>query len=185
MKNKSNPRKDVNPAESSCCMVTCLVNMCKKKSTEDIENETNKSLLAKNAAAKRNRQDNQLTLMTICVALFYIICSVPMCLIILLPNLIWDTDVSDTKLYKHFAAICNSLELIQCSVRFFIYYFFTTQFRVELRKIFSFLKVEKKPQVNNNDVYMTTVQTSSNNNANAKSNELNNTEGNDHIVSEM
>ncbi len=86
------------------------------------------------AAKKRNRQDNQLTLMTICVALLYIACSVPMCLIILLPSLVWKTNVTDTHEYKHFAAICNSLELFQCLVRFFIYYFFTTQFRVELHR---------------------------------------------------
>ena len=86
------------------------------------------------AANKRSRQDNQLTLMTICVALLYIACSVPMCLIILLPGLVWQTNVTNTNEYKHFAAICNSLELIQCLVRFFIYYFFTTQFRLELHQ---------------------------------------------------
>ncbi len=86
------------------------------------------------AANKRSRQDNQLTLMTICVALLYIACSVPMCLIILLPGLVWQTNVTNTNEYKHFAAICNGLELIQCLVRFFIYYFFTTQFRLELHQ---------------------------------------------------
>lgn len=87
---------------------------------------------------KKSRQHRKITLMTICVATFYIICSVPMCLIILLPKIYWnDPSVLEEPLYLHLAAVCNILELIQCSFRIFIYYFFTTQFRVELKHILS------------------------------------------------
>ena len=140
MKQKKSTDTDLKPNR---CSFRSIIDIFKKRNPSNNtqpkfqNNECNKNLI-KNHSNKRNRQDNQLTLMTICVAIFYITCSVPMCFLIIIGS---QSDLGS--LYKHFAGICNTLELFQCSVRFFIYYFFTTQFRVEFKKNFSFLFGEK------------------------------------------
>lgn len=154
MKQKK-PSNEINH-NSNRCSFRSIIDIFKKKSTTDspqqkIENNECHRNLLRNHTNKRNRQDSQLTLMTICVAIFYITCSVPMCFLIIIGS-----PASLGSLYKHFAGICNSLELFQCSVRFFIYYFFTTQFRLEFKKNFKFL-FEEKHVVVNDDRAMTIV----------------------------
>ena len=134
MKSKS-VTKSVEETNTNCCV--CWTST---EGNEPTRPEATKSLI-KSQANKRNRQDNQLTLMTICVAILYIACSLPM--IFVFPGVIFKGKAElESSIYKHLAAICNSLQLFQCSFRFFVYYFFTTQFRLELRKIFGY---ENKP----------------------------------------
>ena len=145
MKKKSKIRQN-NEENTKCC---AFGNLFKKRNNENNIGESNKNLI-KTAAAKRNRQDNQLTQMTICVAILYIFCSVPMCLMILLPKVIYGDKIFEiyiTQTYKALAAIANSLELLQCTLRFFIYYFFTTQFRIELKTIFNIPTIKQNSPI--------------------------------------
>lgn len=79
------------------------------------------------AAHRRSRQDNQLTVMTIIVALMYSICSIPM--VFAYPGLVFQNEELLSKKYRIYAAMVNTLELMQSSFHFIIYYSFTTQFR--------------------------------------------------------
>lgn len=137
MKNKTRVQQNnVESSSGDCCR--CITNLFKKADEANGEDAASNKNLIKTAAAKRNRQDNQLTHMTICVAVLYIFCSVPMSMMILLPKLIYKENygiIANGYDYKILAAIANSLELLQCSLRFFIYFFFTTQFRIELKRM--------------------------------------------------
>lgn len=96
----------------------------------------------KNQQMKRKvNQDNQLTQMTIFVAILYTATTIPM--VFAFPGLIFK-DTS-TPVYKTYAAWSNILELIQCSFRFLIYICFTTQFRQAIFKMLN-IKTETQPQ---------------------------------------
>ena len=102
------------------------VKMSRKRMEKNIKNKTvNDAVDA--AANRRSRQDNQLTYMTIVVALMYSICSIPM--VFAYPGLVFNNEDLVTKKYRIYAAMVNTLELMQSSFRFIIYYSFTTQFR--------------------------------------------------------
>ena len=97
----------------------------------------------KKPAVSRNRQENQLTTMTIFVAIMYVISSIPM--VFAYPGLLFSAEQTTTKTYKFYAALVNILELLQCSFRFLIYFCFTTQFRLkfyELQKKLANLSVD-------------------------------------------
>lgn len=84
---------------------------------------------------KKSKKDSQLTYMTICVAVVYTIGSIPM--ILVTPGILYTINEKNNIKYKVFAAIANLLELSQSCLRFFIYFFFTTQFRIRFYSIFS------------------------------------------------
>lgn len=87
----------------------------------------------KKPAVSRNRQENQLTTMTIFVAIMYVISSIPM--VFAYPGLLFSAEQTTTKTYKFYAALVNILELLQCSFRFLIYFCFTTQFRLKFYEL--------------------------------------------------
>lgn len=88
---------------------------------------------------KKSRKDNQLTHMAIFVAIVYIIGSIPM--ILVTPGIVYSVENTSTVTYKILAAIANVLELSQSCLRFFIYFCFTTQFRL----LFFQFYLRKKP----------------------------------------
>ena len=118
-------------------------------STESTPNETilsdpNAVLLKAN---KRNRQENQLTWMTVAVAILYLASSIPM--VFAYPGIVFSAEQTNTRLYKMYAVLVNILELIQCSFRFFIYFSFTKQFRDVLFRVYGF---NQNNNPNKNDV---------------------------------
>jgi hypothetical protein len=102
------------------------VKMSRKRMEKNIKNKTTNDAVDV-AANRRSRQDNQLTSMTITVALMYSICSVPM--VFAYPGLVFKNEELLSKKYRIYAALVNTLELMQSSFRFVIFYSFTTQFR--------------------------------------------------------
>jgi hypothetical protein len=91
---------------------------------------------APQSATKKNRQESQLTVMTIVVAVLYCVTSIPM--VFAFPGLVFSAEQTQTKMYKMYAVLVNILELVQCSFRFLIYFCFTTQFRHVLYKMFGY-----------------------------------------------
>lgn len=121
---------------------SCLPLICadKKYSTELIES---KNQLIRAQTTKRTRQENQLTWMTIFVAILYSASSIPM--VFAYPGLIFTAEQTQTKMYKMYAVLVNILELLQCSFRFLVYFCFTTQFR---QVFFRMYALQKKSPVN-------------------------------------
>lgn len=109
--------------------------------------DANNPLLKTQTPSKRNRQENQLTWMTIFVAILYTASSIPM--VFAYPGLVFSPEQTQTKIYKTYAVLVNILELLQCSFRFLVYFCFTTQFRQVLYKIYG---IEKKAPVNETNV---------------------------------
>lgn len=107
--------------KSKCSFITSLC-QAKKQPTKRVTNK------------RKVNQDNQLTLMTIFVAILYTATTIPM--VFAFPGLIFQNTQSTV--YKTYAAWSNILELIQCSFRFIIYICFTTQFRLAVVKMFTF-----------------------------------------------
>ena len=95
------------------------------------------------ASTKKNRHESQLTIMTIVVAVLYCVTSIPM--VFAYPGLVFSAAQTTTKVYKIYAVLVNILELVQCSFRFLIYFFFTTQFRTVLYKLFGVKYCKKQP----------------------------------------
>ena len=122
----------------------------KKGSQEFVEMNDN---LIKSQGNKRNRQDNQLTWMTIFVAVLYTASSLPM--VFAYPGIIFSAEETMRLNYKIYAAWVNILESIQCSFRFLIYFCFTTQFRIVLLKMIGYntdSKNKSTPEAKINDV---------------------------------
>lgn len=114
---------------------------CFMLNNKKLSNETEdpSKLLLRNTATKRNRQENQLTWMTIFVAILYSTSSIPM--VFAYPGLIFKAEQTQTRVYKMYAVLVNILELLQCSFRFLIYYCFTTKFRQVFHVMY---KLERK-----------------------------------------
>ena len=111
----------------------CFQNRSDLSTQRQQSNQASKSSSSK-PKRKVNNQDNQLTLMTICVAILYTASTIPM--VFAFPNLIFKDLQLSSPIYKTYAAWSNILELIQCSFRSIIYVCFTTQFREALIKMF-------------------------------------------------
>lgn len=124
----------------------------RKISMSPFTNDTNElNVLMKNQASKRNRQENQLTWMTIFVGILYSATSIPM--VFAYPGLIFSSEQIGQHHYKIYALLVNILELIQCSFRFLIYFCFTTQFRQGFYKLIGFKK-RKIPNEATYDVHL-------------------------------
>ena len=102
--------------------------------TNQLTVELISSNLVKKSTMKRNRSENQLTWMTIAVAVLYSASSIPM--VFAYPGLLFSAEQTQTQTYKLYAVLVNILELIQCSFRFLIYFCFTTQFRLKFYELF-------------------------------------------------
>ena len=149
---KELPKQKVNKPNS---IISCF-----SKSTE-INNENpskdrstsicdpNAALL-KTQANKRNRQENQLTWMTVAVAILYLASSIPM--VFAYPGIVFSAEQTNTRLYKMYAVLVNILELIQCSFRFFIYFSFTKQFRDVLFKVYGINQNNSNTNSNKNEI---------------------------------
>lgn len=107
-------------------LINCVTSNNNKSKLRNESKESSKQLL-RNPVNKRNRQENQLTWMTIFVAILYSFSSIPM--VFAYPGLIFKAEQTQTSVYKMYAVLVNILELLQCSFRFLIYYCFTTKFR--------------------------------------------------------
>jgi len=104
--------------EAKCCSCLCSGHV----------NETGNTKKPQPSTVKRKvNQDNQLTLMTIFVAILYTASTIPM--VFVFPGVIFKGEQLASPIYKTYAAWSNILELIQCSFRSIIYVCFTTQFR--------------------------------------------------------
>jgi hypothetical protein len=119
---------------SANALLIYTVKMSRKRMEKNIKNKTTNDAVDV-AANRRSRQDNQLTSMTITVALMYSICSIPM--VFAYPGLIFKNEELLDKKYRIYAALVNTLELMQSSFRFVIFYAFTTQFRQILKSKYS------------------------------------------------
>ena len=119
MKKKREKKSD--DAQAKCC--SCL--RSRNANQTDKAKEKHGKMQQASTVKRKVNQDNQLTLMTIFVAILYTASTIPM--VFAFPGLIFKE--TQTQTYKTYAAWSNILELIQCSFRSIIYVCFTTQFR--------------------------------------------------------
>lgn len=132
-------------ANKKISLINCMTSTHNKSELRNETPETNKKLL-RNPVNKRNRQENQLTWMTIFVAILYSFSSIPM--VFAYPGLIFKAEQTQTNGYKMYAVLVNILELLQCSFRFLIYYCFTTKFRQVFHIMYGLEKNNKSSEKN-------------------------------------
>jgi hypothetical protein len=136
---------DNNNVTSNLLIKTELAN----KRPSNFNQQPTTATTATTAATKRNRNDSQLTHMIICVAFFYCISSIPM--VVAYPGILFSTAEIHKTFYKIYSSISNILELMQCSLRFLIYFCFTTQFRSVFYQLYG-RKTDEPTKVNNNNI---------------------------------
>lgn len=166
--NNSNNNKD--KYKNWLCF--CFQNRSDLSTQQQKLNQASTSSSSSKPKRRVNNQDNQLTLMTICVAILYTASTIPM--VFAFPNLIFKGPQLSSPMYKTYAAWSNILELIQCSFRSIIYVCFTTQFREALIKLFATKQANevnnRLPSTRNRQSYIA----ANNNNNIIKSNNNNN-----------
>nr|QVK45821.1 G protein-coupled receptor [Proales similis] len=118
--------------------------LCISRAPSEASDLPSRSLL-KSQAAKRNRQENQLTWMTIFVAILYLATTIPM--VFAYPGLLFSAEETQTRTYKMYAVAVNILELVQCALRFLIYFCFTTQFRHLFLAMIGFKRPSRSQQM--------------------------------------
>lgn len=117
---KKRDKKRTDEVASKCSLCLCV-----RKSNTETNNSKSKQQPV--TVKRKVNQDNQLTLMTIFVAILYTASTIPM--VFAFPGLIFKGEQLSSPVYKTYAAWSNILELTQCSFRCIIYVCFTTQFR--------------------------------------------------------
>jgi hypothetical protein len=131
--------EQASPGKPSMLALNNLVNdnsmMIDLVESKQADAKEKRPLVKKVKKAQKLKKDNQITYMAIFVFVLYTIGSVPM--LIVIPNVFFSNEQLQTFEYKELAAIANLLELSQSFLRFFIYFCFTTQFRLVFYGIFS------------------------------------------------